>query len=76
MIECPEAVLSIEGYVECPGCGHDFDMLSSDFDFNDEGAIIKQAVPSGDWHDPHNNFEEDINCPSCNHNFIVKGIAW
>ena len=74
MSEPVEAVLTICLDIECPECEEMIDLM--DLAMNEEGAISKQAVPSGDWSEPHDNFSEQIECPKCSHDISVKRIAW
>jgi DNA-directed RNA polymerase subunit RPC12/RpoP len=69
-----EADLHITLFVECPKCNHLIDLMQGDI--NDDGYISKQAVPTGDWSEPHEAFSEQVECPECSHNISVKGIAW
>ena len=71
-----EARLSIEMYVECPYCYHDFDLLDTGLGLNDEGQMIRQACPESDWYESHKQFNESIECPECKKNIQVKSIAW
>lgn len=70
-----EASLSIEVNVECPHCEEYINLMEFG-DLNEEGFISMQAVPSGDWSEPHDNFELDINCNGCGKEINIRRIAW
>ena len=68
--------LHIELNVSCPKCGNYIDLLSVDLGINDEGEILKQAIPKGHWTDEHPKFSEVITCPDCWEKFLCEGIDW
>lgn len=75
------ATLIIEVIVECPECEERIDLLSEeDTDncpHNDDGYLIKQAIPDGDWRESHNNFKcENVTCTECKTDFNVKVLEW
>lgn len=67
--------LVIEANIECPECGHDFDL--TDHDINDEGFIYKQLLDDAQWKiDSDERIECDISCPNCSVDIHVKGVNW
>lgn len=75
-IESVEASLNIELNVTCPHCEDYIDLLSWKMTLNDDGYIIRQAIPDGSWTDSHEKFKEDVICPNCNKPFTAEGISW
>ena len=72
-----QADLIIELNVSCPSCGEYVNLLDPALGLNDEGQILEQACPSeGHWSDSHANFEQEVKCPMCNHEFLVNEIEW
>lgn len=72
-----EASLSIELNVECPHCENYFDLFDyDDGRLNEEGNLIMVSCPDGSWSEEHDRFHEKIECPDCNKEIQVKGIAW
>jgi uncharacterized protein YbaR (Trm112 family) len=67
--------LSIELMVNCPECGHHFDMVE-DTNLNEEGWLLDQILPDGCWAEEHENFEAEVICPHCSVEFPVKGVEW
>ena len=75
------ATLNIELIVECPECEERIDLLAEEdtdnYHHNEEGYLIKQAIPDGDWHESHKNFEcDDVSCTACKTVFNVKRLDW
>ena len=72
-----EARLDIELFVECPHCENYFDLFEYKMGrLNEEGGLIMAACPNGIWNDEHDKFEKKIDCPECNKEIHIKGIAW
>ena len=69
------ANLNIELNVTCPHCEAYFDLVEST-DLNDEGALLDQACPEGQWSGKHRDFEVSLNCPFCHEKIEVEGIDW
>jgi len=75
------AILSIEVNVNCPNCDFYINILdekdTAGFNHNDEGEILNQALPSGNWVASHDEFKvQNIKCSSCKKDFNVLGIEW
>ena len=75
------ATLNIEITVNCPECDERIDLLSEEdtdnYNHNDEGQIIKQAIPDGDWRKSHKNFKcLNVTCTGCKIDFDVKVLNW
>lgn len=75
------ARLDIGVLVICPHCDCMIDLLiereTGDYNHNEEGHILKQACPNGDWSETHEKFEvNDVKCSICGENFNVKGMEW
>ena len=75
------ARMDIEIFVDCPGCDRLIDLLNErdtgGYDHNEEGQIIRQALPDGDWGDAHKNFTvTDVECSICGCSFNVKELEW
>ena len=68
--------LTIEAYVECPECSHDFDLLI-DSNLNETGWLLDKLCPAqGIWIDSHENFRAHTHCPECSAEFDVDGVDW
>lgn len=75
MSEKVKATLVMELNVECPECGHVFDLFSTEK--NDEGYLYKQVVDDDRWKiDADDRLETDTHCPECSVEFEVKGVIW
>jgi hypothetical protein len=75
------AALRIEVLVNCPNCNELIDLLddrhTNDVNLNDEGQIMSQAVPDGNWVDEHKSFTvSHVTCSECKEDFNVKGLDW
>jgi hypothetical protein len=75
------ARLDIEVFVDCPHCGFMIDLLSAsdtnNYDHNDCGEVLQQALPPGNWMDQHKDFEVDeVECSQCKGEFNVKELEW
>lgn len=75
------ARLDIQVYVDCPNCDNLIDLLDeADTDgvaHNEEGYVLSQACPEGQWIDGHKKFEvEDVTCTNCKHDFTVRTLEW
>lgn len=80
-METVAARLDIAVYVNCPHCDNLIDLTDeSDTDgvaHNDEGHVLKQACPDGNWMEAHREFEvEDVTCSECKKQFNVKELEW
>jgi hypothetical protein len=80
-MEVVEARLDIEVFVNCPSCGFFIDLLREEdtdgYAHNDEGQILNQACPNGNWSEEHKGFEvEEVICTQCKTPFGVKGLEW
>ena len=60
--------------VECPHCNDDFDLF--DTTLNDEGFLLRDAIPDGCWSQAHEDFKETISCPWCLQPVEVEEIEW
>ncbi|WP_263079271.1 hypothetical protein [Endozoicomonas sp. Mp262] len=74
-MEPVKPTLVIELNVDCPECGHTFDLVN-DTDLNEEGWLLDQVLPDTAWIDAHKEFECDTHCPECSAEFEVKGVDW
>jgi len=54
--------------IECPGCGHEFDL----FDHDDDGLYLR-PIFNNKWDDLQG---EDIECPKCGCSFILGKVEW
>jgi len=75
------ATLVIEVLVDCPVCDRLIDILreadTDGYDHNDEGHVIEQACPDGNWYDKHKKFSvSDVTCSLCKESFNVNGLEW
>ena len=73
------ADLNVEVNVECPTCEHGFNILDESeclVDYNEEGNVIKQACPDGNWCDEHEKFRIAVVCTECKESFLIKGLNW
>ncbi len=80
-METVSARLNIEARVDCPYCEHLIDLMCEEdtdgYDHDDEGRVIKQAIPEGHWHEEHRKFTvDDVVCTNCKGVFNVKEIDW
>ena len=71
----------IEVLVNCPNCDYMIDLLiegdTSNYNHNEDGHILSQACPIGNWTEMHEKFEvEDVQCGRCDKSFNVKGMEW
>lgn len=70
------ATLYISLDVDCPKCGHNFDLLS-DTSLNDEGGLLNDAISDDRWKIPQDErIECESDCPECKTNVKVKGLYW
>jgi hypothetical protein len=69
------AKLDIRLHVDCPECEEFIDLFDIT-GLNDEGELIDQVCPTGNWSDAHREFEIEVKCPACDQNFKVKGVEW
>jgi len=71
------ATLNIELNIYCPHCVGYIDLMTHESGrLNEEGSIVRRAVPAKDWGEEHKSFEEDITCPHCSEEIEVRGIEW
>jgi len=75
------ASLSVDVFVDCPHCEEFINLMdekdTSGVQHNDDGNILRQAIPSGDWTESHRLFSiEDVKCSACGKSFNVKGLEW
>lgn len=71
-----KATLVIQVTVECPECGHEFDILT-DTQLNDEGKILNQLLDTERWQiDADERLKCWPICPHCSVEFEVKGVIW
>ena len=75
------ARLDIEVFVDCPNCEHLIDIMNErdtcDYNHNEEGHVISQACPDGNWTEEHEDFRvTDVSCSSCKISFNVEGLDW
>lgn len=75
------ARLYVEVFVNCPNCNRLVDLLDArdtdGHDHNEEGRVISQACPEGNWIEAHQDFEvKDVTCSRCNATFNVKQLEW
>lgn len=72
-----EARLYIQLDVTCPHCSADFDLFEIENGrLNEDGDLIAEACPEGNWSQSHANFEMNVDCPDCGEKINVKGIYW
>lgn len=69
----PELLIDIS--VSCPKCNYYFDLLKNT-NLNEDGDLLKMALPAGCWEEKHDAFECEITCPNCNYEFHAKGLHW
>lgn len=75
------ADLSIKVLVECPHCEYMIDLLddrdTSHYNHNDEGQVMRQACPDGNWMEAHKKFSvKNVECTSCSNVINIKGLNW
>ncbi len=75
------ARLDIEVFVDCPNCDFMIDLMKEEdtggYNHNDEGHVISQACPQGNWYEEHKEFEvSEVRCSKCKTEFNVKGLDW
>jgi len=80
-IKTTSARLDIEVFVDCPHCDTMIDLLderdTSGYAHNEEGYVLSQACPNGNWSEEHKGFSvDDVKCHSCNREFNVEGLEW
>lgn len=70
-----EATLVMELNIECPECGHEFDLFQERQ--NDEGELYRQVINDDRWKiDPSERLKTHASCPECSTEFEVKGVIW
>lgn len=71
-----DAVASIwvEVNVDCPHCGHYFDLADDSIDHGVEKSDIMIAAFQDNW--GCSNAEIEVKCPKCENDFIVNEIEW
>lgn len=75
MSDTVRATLVMELNVECPECGHEFDLFSTSA--NDEGGLYHQVIDDDRWEiDADDRLETYAYCPECSVEFDVKGVDW
>lgn len=67
--------LSIKLNVTCPKCEYYIDMIE-DTDLNEEGWLLDQVLPAGNWSTEHEKFKCRVTCPECSSDFNVEGVEW
>lgn len=71
------ATLEMSLNVDCPECGHTFDLFSEPVHLNDEGQIYDQVLKDDRWKiDADDRLECSPHCPHCSVEFEVKGLDW
>ena len=80
-METVNATMSINIHVDCPHCDEFIDLLDDDqtcdIDHDEEGYILKQALPDGHWHEEHDKFKvEGVTCTNCRGSFNVEKLNW
>ncbi len=73
------ASLNIEVLTECPYCEEVIDLMQpvSGDDHNEDGSVISQACPPGNWSEVHEAFSvTNVECPGCNELFNVSTLEW
>ena len=71
-----KADLLIELNVECPMCGHYFDLLQRPY-VNDEGELLRDAITDKSWLvKAEERIECETECPKCATEIHVKGLKW
>lgn len=72
-----QANLKIELNVTCPHCDDYFDLFEiDDGRLNDDGYLMENTCPEGDWTDAHEEFKETVTCPECKETVGIQGIYW
>lgn len=77
------ANMTIDIFVDCPNddCRFYINLMdesdTNGINHNDEGYILRQSCPSGDWSERHEKFEvEEVVCSQCKTEFKVSGLDW
>ena len=80
-METISASMLIEVHVDCPHCSCFINLMDESHtngrDHDEEGGVIRQAVPDGSWHDKHKEFSvSNVTCSECKESFNVEGLDW
>lgn len=76
-METVQADLIIELNVTCPHCDDYFDLFGIENGIlNEEGQLMRYACPDGRWSEQHDKYKETVQCPVCNKDINIEGIAW
>jgi len=75
------ARLNIEVNVNCPHCDELIDLMderdTNGDDLNEDGHILNQACPNGNWSEKHPSFDVSfVTCTECKNTFNVKELEW
>ena len=75
------ARLGIEVLVDCPNCDSLINLLdekdTNGVNVNEDGLVMKQACPNGNWFELHKKFKvKNVTCSRCKKQLDVKGFDW